>query len=137
MTADLQALGETTRNALDAISVVLILVTVVFGLKYPLIARDLRAQEPLREQTKARQRFRAHLWVSVLTNGVPLLLLVGGSAYVLSPLTWAIVTHCRFRPWGFDVVITAFVLINGALWALFAWALTLTTLLIRKALGCR
>ena len=128
-------LNEQIQTAFEAISLILVFVTVLFGLRYPQIQSDIQSSIP--EGPKAKQRYRKTLWQSLMVNGVPLLLINGVASYLFLPLFVRVLRESRLNLWNFDFTRTSFVLIALLVFVFFLWSGYLTIRLLTRILKSR
>lgn len=128
-------LNEQIQTAFEAISLILVFVTVLFGLRYPQIQSDIQSLIP--EGPKAKQRYRKTLWQSLMVNGVPLLLINGVASYLFLPLFVRVLRESRLNLWNFDFTRTSFVLIALLVFVFFLWSGYLTIRLLTRILKSR
>lgn len=128
-------LNEQIQTAFEAISLILVFVTVLFGLRYPQIQSDIESSIP--EGPKAKQRHRKTLWQSFMVNGVPLLLINGVASYLFLPLFVRVLRESRLNLWDFDFIRTSFVLIALLVFFFFLWSGYLAIRLLARILKSR
>lgn len=130
----MNALDQEIQTAFQATSLILVFVTVLFGLRYPQIQRDIGKETPVGEKAKAR--LREDLWKSLLVNCTPLLVINGAASYLFSPLLVRVVRGSRFEVWSFDFSRTSFVFIALLVLVFFLWSCYLAAQLVRGIMKC-
>ena len=128
-------LDEEIRAAFEATSLILVFVTVLFGLRYPQIQRDIRAEIPVGD--KAKGRHREKLWQSLLVNCIPLLLINGAASYLFLPLFARVLQESHLELWNFDFSRTSFVFIALVVFVFFLWSSYLAVQLVRRMIKSR
>lgn len=123
-------LDQEIQTAFQATSLILVFVTVLFGLRYPQIRDDIEEEIPAGQD--ARKRLRKKLCKSFLVNCGPLLLMNGAASYLFSPLFIRVLRRSRFQVWGFDFLRTSFLFIVVLVFIFFLWSAYLGLQLIRR-----
>lgn len=123
-------LNKLILDAVQAVSLILVFVTMLFTLRYPGIIKDIGEDIPEGERAKKREKDR--LLHSFLVNSLPPLFLNGIAAYIFLPLTIKIIKQTHISLWQFDFLPTAFVLISFWVWCFFIWSLYLGFRMIKK-----
>jgi len=124
-------LKQIILDAMQATSVILVFVTLLFGLKYSIIKADIEKEVPGAGEI-AKKNEKQRLKSSFIVNCLPQLILFGVSSYIFLPLTVKIIQSSKFDLWNFDVLSTAFVSVVLWVWALFLWSLWLSVKLLLK-----
>lgn len=123
------SLRDAILDAAQLTSLILVFVTTLFGIRYPVIMDDLAREVPV--GSKARQRERQKLVRSLLVNCLPPLIANTASAYLLSPLAVTTIRIAELRFWNFDIVLTSFMFV--VVWvlsfAVWSWLLFIRLLL--------
>ena len=117
------------------ISLILVFVTVLFGIRYPQVQADIKEEIPAGQ--KAKDRLRARLSKRLYIDMAPMLLITFFSSYLFLPLMIRIFNAYEFKLWDFDIVITAFVFITICIWFFFGWALLLSLKLMLRINKCK
>lgn len=123
------ALSSKLADTFDAISILLVFVTVLFGLRYPQIQAQLNVPSPA--GPVAKRNLIEQLWTSLLVNCFPLLVVNGAVAYLTAPLMYAILKTSDIHFLDFDFLRSAFFVIALLLYWFFGWALWLTNRMVR------
>lgn len=123
-------LDQEIQRAFQATSLILVFVTVLFGLRYPQIQDDIEEEIPAGQD--AKKRLRKKLCKSLLVNCGPLLLINGAASYLFSPLFMRVLRRSRFELWSFDFSRTSFVFIVVLVFVFFLWSGYLAAQLIRR-----
>lgn len=128
-------LRQQLLDIFQATSLLIVFVTVLFGLRYQVIIADLNSNVPNGES--ARKREKSRLIKSLFMNIVFQIILLGSTAYMFLPMAVRIIMASGFRIylWNFDFLQTAYVLISVWLWAFFSWILWLTVRMVKKILS--
>ena len=112
------------------ISLILVFVTVLFGIRYPQVLEDLRKDIP--EGERAKERHRDRLSRRLALDMVPMLLVTFFASYLFLPLVFRIISVYEFKLWDFDIVVSAFVFITICIWFFFGWASLLSIKLLLR-----
>lgn len=123
-------LHQEILNIFQVTSLIMVFITVLFGLRYERIINDIDRDIPNGE--RAKQRELKKLWSSFYINLLPQLVFTGIISYMILPLTVRIITVSRFHLWNFDFLITAFMVVVIWIWFFFAWALSLSYKILKK-----
>lgn len=132
ITAKPDKLSTDIKTAFDALGLILVFVTVLFGLRYGPLARDLDTTTPPREVEHQRMRYRRMLWRSLSTNCLPLVVVNSAAVLILLPVLVEIVHH---GDWSLSIDALAqntFLFIFGMISVFFGWSLYLTYRLLKK-----
>ncbi len=121
-------------NELQAISVMLVFITVAIGLLIPAAWDELDNRiDNYQNSPEVRARTMATVRTLWLFKILPLLVLCTLVAYLITPRSVSIVAESRFAVWQFDLLATLFVLVAAMLWlAAVVVGYTLVRLLHRK-----
>ena len=114
--------AQQIKDAFDAISLILVFVTVIFGVKYPAIWRDIKSEPPPPAQQIARKQYRANLRKRLLTDCVPLVIVTGAAWFLFLPLFVHVAGDEPFHPWNRDVTDNAFLFVAGMTGIFFVWS---------------
>jgi hypothetical protein len=109
----------------QAISLILVFVTIFFSLVYSKIEKNRNNDIPPLNQIKERQKQKDLLAKDLAIYCFPLVLLNGFSFYLMSPLAIKIVSISKFMVWDFDFMRTAYILITLLIGAYFLGSLSL------------
>ena len=131
------ATTQQIHGSFDAISLILVFVSVVFGIKYPAIWGDLRSTAPPAAQPMARTTYRRRLLRRLLADALPLVVLTACAWLLFLPLFVHVAAAEPFHAWNRDVTDNAFLLIAGLTGIFFIWSLGLSLGLVAKMLGSR
>lgn len=126
----MSGIEDQIREASDMMSLILVFVTILFGVRYPQIQDDLAEEVPAGEA--ARRRHRAKLRRSLMVNALPLLLVAGISTFLFVPLSLQIGEHYTMSLNDFNLVVSAFVFLTSLIAILFAWSLILAGKLVNR-----
>ena len=121
-------------NELQAISVMLVFITVAIGLLIPAAWEELDNRLDNNEKSSdVKKRTMARIRTLWLFQILPLFVLCAVVAYLITPRSLSIMMRSRLAVWQFDLLPTLFVLIAAMLWLATAVVLiTLLRLLRRK-----
>jgi hypothetical protein len=126
----MQGLDEEIATAFQATSLVLVFVTVLFGIRYERIRTDIR--KPVPPGPEDRRDHRHRLYRSLVANCGPLLLVNGLSSWLFAPLLVRVIKASRFAVWDFDFARTSFVLIAMFVGFFFVWSCVLAVQMGRR-----
>jgi hypothetical protein len=104
----------------DSINLILIFITVLFGIRYPQIIEDLKREIP--SGTKAKKRIKDQLITSLALKCLPNILISLFSCYLFLPSVIKVLNEYEFDFWGFDFAITAFMFITFMIFFFFVWS---------------
>lgn len=119
-------------DVFQATSLLIVFITVLFGLKYQVIIEDIKKEIPNGESAKKREKNR--LTKSFFMNILTQIILLGSTSYIFLPIAVRIMVASEFRInfWNFDFLQTAYVMISIWLWVFFVWILWLAYKMIKK-----
>ena len=123
-------LAQEIQAAFQAISLILVFVTVFFGLRYSRIREHLG--ETIPAGPEARKQLRRKLAESLLINCAPLLLINGITSYLFAPLFVQVLKESNFELWDFSFTYTSFIFIALLVFIFFLWAGYLAVQLVRR-----
>jgi hypothetical protein len=129
----MHGLDEEITTAFQATSLILVFVTVLFGIRYERIRTDIR--KPVPPGPEDRRDHRRWLFRSLVANCGPLLLVNGLSCWLFAPLLLRVLKQSRFAVWDFDFARTSFVLISLFVAVFFAWSCVLTIQMARRIMA--
>lgn len=121
MTTSADVLRGQALDSLQALTIFVAFVTVLFGLRYPAIAAALGKQLSGSDKPRARENEKKELRRLFWSQCAPLVLLTGIPTYLFLPLSVRIVRESSFSLWDFDTLKTGFVLLAGYLAVFFGW----------------
>lgn len=133
MTTSADVLRGQALDSLQALTIFVAFVTVLFGLRYPAIAAALGKPLSGSDKPIARENEKKELRRLFWSQCAPLALLAGAPAYLFLPLSVRIVRESSFSLWDFDTLKTGFVLLTGYLAVFFGWSLYLSIRLALKS----
>ena len=102
-------INEEIRLAFDAMSLLLVFVTVLFDIRYKVIQKEIEKSIP--EGDKAKKQLRRELIRGILINSAPLVVITGGISYLFSPLLRKVIEQSKLNIWNFDFFRSSFVFI--------------------------
>ncbi len=123
-------LRDLILNIFQAVGIMLVFVTVLFGLKYPKIKEALCRECP--EGRRAKDRFKFDLKSCLVNDCLPVLFATLISAYVLLPLAFKLISTKKICLWDLDMLPFAYVTITALLIVLLMWTVLLGFRLIRR-----
>lgn len=118
-------------DTFQAVGIIVVFVTLLFDMKYPVITRALERECP--EGTKAKLRFKKELRIHIMTDCLPVLFLTLVSFYILLPVAVEVFVRGEIRIWSHDVLPLAYVAITFWVFGIFVWAVLLTGSLVFKS----
>ena len=121
-------INEEIRLAFDAMSLLLVFVTVLFDIRYKVIQKEIEKSIP--EGDKAKKQLRRELIRGILINSAPLVVITGGISYLFSPLLRKVIEQSKLNIWNFDFFRSSFVFIVLLIFLFFLWSCYLTILLL-------
>jgi hypothetical protein len=133
VTTSADVLRGQALDSLQALTIFVAFVTVLFGLRYPAIAAALAKPLSGSDRPIARENEKKELRRLFWSQCAPLTLLSGAPAYLFLPLSVRIVRESSFSLWDFDTLKTGFVFLTGYLAVFFGWSLYLSTRLALKS----
>jgi hypothetical protein len=126
----MDSLVQEIQSAFQAISLILVFVTVLFGLRYGRINENLAETIPAGQI--AQKRLKRKLKESLLINCVPLLVINGGASYLFLPLFLRVIQEMQFKPWDFSFSYCSFISIVLLIFAAFIWSVLLTGKMVKR-----
>lgn len=131
----LEDLRQNILDAFQAISLLLVFVTMLFTLRYPAIVTDLNEETPsgLRARRKLADKLTRGFWM----NAAPIILLDGAALYLLLPLAVEIIRSGTLMPWNADLLLRAYIFVVFWIGAFLVWSSLLGFRLVRKILRVR
>ena len=129
--------AQQIKDSFDALGLILVFVTVVFGVKYPAIWSDIKSAAPPQQQAIARAKYRSQLVKRLLTDCLPLVVITGAAWLLFLPLFVHVAADEPFTLWTREVTDNAFLFVAGMTGIFFAWASGLFTALAIKAARTR
>ncbi len=115
------ALADQIKASFDALGLILVFVTVIFGVKYSAIWNDIRSPIPDPARKMDRRNHRRRLWHTFFTGCAPLFVITGAAWFLLLPL-FVHVAGESFHPWSLTVTRNAFLFVAGMTGVFFAWS---------------
>jgi len=125
-------LAQSVEVAFNGMSLLLVFITVLFGIRYPTAIEFLNSPDGDPEKAYETRRRREKLGLFLIGQWTPLVVLSGIASYLLAPLATAIVATSRFSVWNFDIALTTYVFITMLLLMSFIWATALGLGLLAK-----
>lgn len=128
-------LTDEIERAFDATGLILVFVTVWFGLSVQAVHGELELGIPA--GSHARKERRRKIMRTFLIHCAPLLAAYATTAYLFLPITTSIIEESEFSVWDFDFQRTAFVIVHFTLVLFLAYSVWLARRLGRKWLMTR
>lgn len=123
-------LAQEIQAAFQVISLILVFVTVFFGLRYSRINEHLGEVTPAGE--KAKERLRRKLKESLLINCAPLLVVNGIATYLFLPLFVRVLKRMHLELWDFSFTYYSFIFIVLLIFIFFLWSVYLAAKLVKR-----
>lgn len=124
------SLQALTLDTFQATGLILVFVTLLFGMKYPKIMSDINKENPNGEL--ARKRERKRLLSSFILHCLPQILFYAIASYLFLPLALQIVMQSTFRLWNFNFILTAYIIITIWIWSILIWIIVLSFKMLLK-----
>jgi hypothetical protein len=128
------SIREQAEGVFLALSILLVFVSLLFTLRYPEITQDLIPEDLGEKQREKRRRVR-ELKTRLVSHLLPVVVGSVTLVWLLAPLTIDILGESQLDLWGFDVVLSAVVLVELWVLGLAIWSSILTIRMIRKIRG--
>jgi hypothetical protein len=129
-------LNSILNDSFDAISILLVFVTVLFSIRYPEIKAVL--DEPLQtDKPIALERQREKIKSELLIKWIPVTTLNFIVVYSLTPLALKTINQSKLSLFNFDFIRTAFILIWYFIIAFFLGSIFILVKLICKIRECK
>lgn len=125
------ALTDQIKASFDALGLILVFITVIFGVKYSAIWNDIRSKVPDPARKIDRRNHRRQLWRTFFTGCAPLFIITGAAWIMLLPL-FVHVARMPFHPWDLNVTQNAFLFVAGMTGLFFAWSAGFTVAVLYK-----
>ena len=125
------SIRERAESVFLALSVLLVFVSLLFTLRYPEIAQDLMPEDLGEKQREKRRRVR-ELKTRLVSHLLPVVVGSVALVWLLAPLTLDILSTSQLDPWGFDVVLSAVVVVEAWVMGLAIWSSVLAARMIGK-----
>ena len=103
-------------NAFQALSVILVFVTVLFGVKYPQFCADIDSKMPDPRLGKELHSYIQRLKINFISNLIPIMIVNVTCSYLVMPTVYKIVITSSFNLIDFDFLKTAFVMVAGLIY---------------------
>ena len=126
MTDASTALHSQILDSLQALTIFVAFVTVLFGMRYPQISRGLQAEIPGSNKPTAKKEAKDELRRLFWSQCVPLVVLNAIPAYIFLPLTFSIMESCTIKFWNFDTLETGFFFLAAYLIFFSIWCIYLS-----------
>lgn len=129
-------LNSILNESFDAISILLVFVTVLFSIRYPEIKIVL--DEPLQiDKPKALERQKKKLKSELLIKWIPVVALNCIVVYSMTPLALKTISQSTLSIFNFDFIRTSFILIWYFNIAFFLSSIIILVKLFSKILECK
>lgn len=125
-------LRQLLLDAFQATSLLIVFITVLFGLRYQTIIEDINKDVPTGNLAKRREKRR--LWGSFFINIFTQVIMIGLISYLFLPLIFKIVriNGLQICFWNFDFLTTAFIFVTIYIWIFFIWTIVLGYKILKK-----
>lgn len=124
------SLQNLILDTFQATSLILVFVTLLFGMKYPKIMSDINKENPPGELAKKRERKR--LKSSFIYHCLPQLLFYSIASYLFLPLAFQVIKQSTFKIWHFDFILTTYIVIAIWVWSILIWVIVLSLRMLVK-----
>lgn len=129
------AIHGQVLDSLQTLTIFVAFVTVLFGIRYDLLVKGIKAELPDKESKPvARENAQSELRGLLWSKGLPLVVLTAIPAYLFLPVTVRILEASSFDIWHFDTLETGFVFLDIYLVLFFFWCAYLACRIARKSL---
>lgn len=125
------SIRERAEGAFLALSVLLVFVSLLFTLRYAEIAQDLMPEDLGEKQREKRRRVR-ELKIRLVSHLLPVVVGSVALVWLLAPLTLDILNTSQLDLWGFDVFLSAVVVVEAWVMGLAIWSSVLAARMIGK-----
>jgi hypothetical protein len=129
-------LDKILLDAFQASSIILVFVTILFGLRYPAIVNEVNREDILSGDL-AKRREKKRLWNNFFVNCFPLVFISLWCSYLFLPLFIKVLQNTHFSLFEFDFLPTAFVFVSFWVWLLTVWSIFLSFLFIKRIRSIR
>lgn len=119
-------INQSIQIAFQATQLILVFVTILFGLYYPQIQKAILQSIPKGNRIKERMELRNKLVQIIKEKCVPLLLINGIASYLFLPLFIQVVSESNLKLWNFDFARTSYVFIALLIFVFFIWTIYLS-----------
>lgn len=116
------AITDQIKASFDALGLILVFITVLFGVKYSTIWEDLKSTIPDPARRIDRRQHRQRLWKSIMSGCAPLFVVTGAAWTLFLPLFIHVAGDEPFHPWNRDVTQNAFLFVAGMTGIFFVWS---------------
>lgn len=123
-------INKEILNVFQAASIILVFVTLLFGVKYPIIVSELEKEFPLGK--KAINKEKKRLRKVIIIHCIPQLIIFGLASYLFTPLAVKVLKVSTISFWNFDFLKTAYIFSFTWCWTMFFWSLYLALQIVRK-----
>lgn len=121
----MESIHETIKDSFDVISLLLIFAFVLFDIRYPQIKHSLDQDIPPPERKIERRRHLEKLRKTLLIGDLPLVVIYALLVFLFLPLFLELLSQSNLKLWGFDFLLSAFMIVFLLLVAFLAWSLYL------------
>jgi hypothetical protein len=126
LTLTASILTDQIKANFDALALILVFVTVLFGIKYTEIVKDINKDVPDPARANERKEHHSRLCVSLRKNCIPILATTGVSWILLLPLFIHIVSSQTIHPWDQTITVNAYLFVATMTGVFFFWSVWLT-----------
>lgn len=118
-------------DTFQAINLILVFGTILFGIRYQEIVREINQEQPLngaKGLKKRKEELKNSFWIKCF----PQIILFGGLLYLFLPIIVKVFQNCSFLFWNFNFLPTAFVFIYILIMVFFIWSIVLAVRILKK-----
>lgn len=118
-------------EAFQASSIILVFVTILFGIRYPIIIKEI-TDEDIPNGELAKKREKKRIKHSFLINCLPLNFVLLWCSYLFIPIFIKILKLTHINLFNFDFLPTSFVFVAIWIWILTLWSICLSILFAKR-----
>lgn len=127
---DPSSINSQIQIAFQATQLILVFITVLFGLRYDQIQKGIKEHIP--DGKSAKKSLEDKLVKNFLINCLPLIIIIGTAFYLFFPLFCKIIITSHLELWNFDLGRTSFALIEVYIFLFLVWSCILTFKLLKR-----
>lgn len=129
-------INQLIKQSFDSISLILVFVFVLFGIRYPQINDDLKKEIPDSTRKIERKKYKEKLKENLSSKALPLVIIYGFLFYLFLPLLLKIFSSSKLQLWDFDIMRTTFVVVDLFILSFLIWSLSQAIRLIKRIQKC-
>lgn len=134
---DARSIAESISGTFDVLNILLVFLSVIFGITYNEAVRLLDASIPDAAKVRERQIARKNIRRFLLVKWLPLVVTTAGTTYIFLPLAVRVLATSQLHFWDFDIQRTSFILVFILLVIALIWMLAILVQLVLKILAHR